>query len=56
MKQLQIVKTQPNATSQTLMDALAQGKEVTRFNLYQDRDYAKLVDLIFAHEDIVSWW
>lgn len=56
MKQLQIVKTQPNATSQALMDALAQGKEVTRINLYEDQDYAKLVALIFSHEDIISWW
>jgi hypothetical protein len=56
MKQLQIVKTQPNPTTRTLMDALGQDKEVTRFNLYEDQDYARLVDLIFAHEDIISWW
>ncbi len=56
MKHLQIVKTPPNPTTQALMEALAQGKDVTRFNLYEDRDYAKLVDLIFAHEEIISWW
>ena len=56
MKQLQIVKTPPNQTTQTLIQALGQGKEVTRFNLYEDADYAKLVDLVFAHEEIISWW
>lgn len=56
MKQLQIVKTAPNQTTATLMGALAEGKEVTRFKLYEDTDYAKLVDLIFAHEEIISWW
>ena len=56
MKHLQIVKTQPNQATLFLMDALAQGKEATRFNLYEDRDYARLVELIFAHDEIVSWW
>lgn len=56
MKQLQIVKTPPNPTTQALMESLAQGKEVTRFNLYENRDYAQLVELVFAHEDIISWW
>lgn len=56
MKQLQIVKTPPNQTTATLMQALGEGKEVTRFNLYEDTDYAKLVEAIFAHEDIISWW
>jgi hypothetical protein len=56
MKHLQIVKTEPAASTLLLMEALGQGKEVTRFNLYQDRDYARLVDLIFSHDEVVSWW
>ena len=56
MPQLQIVKTPPNPTTLALMKALGQDREVARFNLYEDQDYAKLVELIFAHEDIISWW
>ncbi|MFH1035837.1 MAG: hypothetical protein V1806_15125 [Pseudomonadota bacterium] len=56
MKHLQIVKTEPNASTLFLMEALSQGKEVTRFDLYQDQDYARLVELIFSHDEVVSWW
>ncbi len=56
MKHLQIVKSPPQASTQLLMAALAQGKEVTRFDLYQDQDYARLVELIFSHDEVVSWW
>ena len=56
MKHLQIVKTEPNQSTRFLMEALSQGKETTRFNLYETSDYDKLVDLIFSHEEIVSWW
>jgi hypothetical protein len=56
MKQLQLVKTPPNQTTQALMLALGEGKDVTRFNLYEDADYAKLVQLIFANDEIISWW
>jgi hypothetical protein len=56
MKHLQIVKTDPNPSTLLLMDALGQGKEVTRFNLYQDQDYPRLVELIFSHDEVVSWW
>ena len=56
MKQLCIVKTPPNKTTSILMDGLSQGKETTRFNLYEDQDYDKLVQLIFSHDEIISWW
>lgn len=56
MKCLQVVKTPPEASAQFLLEALAQGHEVTRFNLYEDQDYARLVDLIFSHDTVQSWW
>lgn len=55
-KMLYLVKTKPAASTDFLMDKLAEGKDVTRFNLYEDADYAKLVDLIYANEEIISWW
>lgn len=45
-----MVKTPPTASTQLLLDSLAQGHQVTRFDLYKDHDYKKLVELIFAHE------
>ncbi|MBI5522545.1 MAG: hypothetical protein HY910_07955 [Desulfarculus sp.] len=56
MKQLQIVKSPPDALTLLLMEACGQGREVTRYDLYQDQDYARLVELIFSHEQVVSWW
>lgn len=56
MKYLQVVKTPPTPSTQVLMGALAQGREVTRFNLYEDRDYAKLVELIFDCDTMQNWW
>jgi hypothetical protein len=56
MKHLQIVKTEPAPSTLLLMAALAQGKQATRFNLYEDQDYARLVELVFSHDEVVSWW
>lgn len=56
MKQLQIVKTQPDSTTEFLMKALGEGKEVTRVNLYEKADYDELIKLIFEHDEVISWW
>ncbi len=53
---LQVVKTPPEGSALFLLEALGRDQQVTRFNLYQDRDYAKLVELIFSHEVVQSWW
>lgn len=56
MKQLQIVKTPPTPTTEFLMAALGQGRQVTRFDLYRDRDYPRLIELVFGHDEVISWW
>ena len=56
MKYLQVVKSPPTPSTQILMEALAQGHEVTRFNLYEEQDYARLVALIFSNDTVQSWW
>ena len=56
MKLLNIIKTKPAKSTEFLIKALGEGKEVTSFNLYEDRDYDKLVELIFAHDEVISWW
>lgn len=56
MKLLYIYKTEPDKSTQVLAEALAEGKELTRFNLYENTDYAALVEQIFANDEVVSWW
>lgn len=56
MKQLQIVKSPPDAATLLLMATCGQDRQVTRFDLYQDQDYTRLVELIFSHDQVVSWW
>lgn len=56
MKQLQICRTEPDQMTEFLMTALGEGNEVTRFNLYENTDYAALVEEIFAHDEVISWW
>ncbi len=56
MKLLYILKGQPTQSTETLMEMLGRGKEISRYNLYEEQDYDKLVEMIFANEEIISWW
>ena len=57
MKLLHILKSEPDERTKTLMEIVSQGEEVTEFGLYdEDVDYGKLVDLIFEHEKVITWW
>jgi hypothetical protein len=57
MKLLHILKSEPDNTTKTLMDTLSTGEEATQFPLYEgNTDYEKLIDLVFEHDKVVSWW
>ncbi len=59
MKTLHILKTAPDADTKVLMSALgaSQDEETNVFKLYEEQvDYEELVDLIFAHDKVISWW
>ena len=57
MKLLHILKSEPDDTTNTLKKILSQGKETTDFPLYEgDADYERLIDLIFEHDEVISWW
>jgi hypothetical protein len=56
MSLLYILKSEPTQSTEILMDSLGEGKEVTRFNLYENTDYDQLVQEIFAADEIISWW
>ena len=59
MKTLHILKTEPDDNTKALMSALgeSQGEETTVFRLYEEQaDYERLIDLVFEHDKIISWW
>jgi hypothetical protein len=57
MKMLHIYKSEPDTVSKTLADTLSEGNQVTEFKLYEgDPNYDRLIDLIFEHDKVISWW
>ena len=57
MKLLHILKSAPDEHTRTLMDMVNQGEETIEVKLYDEAiDYNRLVDLIFEHEKVVTWW
>jgi hypothetical protein len=59
MKILHILKTEPDNNTKTLMSTFnkSEGGESMEFKLYDEQaDYEELIDLIFEHDKIISWW
>jgi len=57
MKSLHILKSEPDHNTKLLMDILSEDEEMGTFSLYEgDPDYEKLIDLIFEHDRVVTWW
>ncbi len=57
MKILHILRTQPDQTVETLIKSSTNGDEPKAAELYKtDIDWAALVDDIFAHDKVISWW
>ena len=57
MKLLHIYRSRPTEEVLKLAKILSEGNESDSFSLYEEGvDYAKLVELIFSHDKVVSWW
>jgi len=57
MKMLHILKSEPDNNTNVLMGILSEGNEETVFSLYEGSpDYEELIDQIFSHDQIISWW
>ena len=57
MKSLHIFKSEPDHNTQLLIDILSGGDESATFSVYEaDPDYERLIDLIFDHDRVVTWW
>jgi hypothetical protein len=57
MKTLHIFRSEPDPDVLKLVEILAEGNETTRFSLFEGKvDYDRLVELIFSHDQTISWW
>ena len=57
MKLLNIVKSEPDNTTQLFIEAVSEGRETSLFKLYDESpDYDALIDAIFEHDRVISWW
>ncbi len=55
MKILYILKQEPDATLKKIMEAHKKGNDVTVVDLKQNKDYARIVDLVFSSDKVISW-
>lgn len=57
MKLLHIFRSKPTKEVLLLAETLSEENETTRFPLYEGSvDYDRLVELIFSHDKVISWW
>jgi hypothetical protein len=57
MKLLHILKSDPDENTKTLIGILSEGEEAAEFSLYEEAaDYEKLIDMIFEHDKVITWW
>jgi hypothetical protein len=57
MKLLHIFRSKPTEEVLNLVKSLSEGQESNTVSLYESEiDYGKLVEDIFSHDKVVSWW
>ncbi len=58
MKILHILKTEPDDGTNTLVSVLSMphGQDATVTRLDDLTDYEELIDLIFEHDKVITWW
>lgn len=56
MNILHILKTEPDHTTMSLITALGGNGEATSVKIDDSTDYERLIDLIFEHDRVISWW
>ena len=57
MKILYILRTRPDLTVDKIMQTITNGDQSQVRKLYEDKiDWSKLVDDIFDHDKVISWW
>jgi len=57
MKILHIFRTEPDETVKNIVKTTTNGDESKVLELYKgDIDWSHVVDDIFSHEKMISWW
>ncbi len=57
MKILHIFRTEPDETVENIVKTATNGDESKVLELYKgDIDWSRVVDDIFSHEKMISWW
>ena len=57
MKILHILRTEPDETVENLIKTSTNGDQAKTAELFQgDIDWSGLVDDIFSHDKVISWW
>ena len=58
MRTLHILKTEPDETTAALIAAFnkAEGQDTELIRIDDSTDYDELIDLIFEHDRVISWW
>jgi hypothetical protein len=57
MKLLHIFRSKPTEEVLNLVKTLSEGEEANTVSLYEGEiNYAKLVEDIFSHDKVISWW
>ncbi|GAB6886924.1 hypothetical protein JCM13304A_04220 [Desulfothermus okinawensis JCM 13304] len=56
MKVLHVLKSEPDETTNKLMDIIS-GNDKDIFVLYEENvDWDKFIDEVFSHEKVICWW
>jgi len=57
MKILYILRSRPDVTVEKFMQTVTNGDQADVAALYQENiDWSRLVDDIFEHDKVISWW
>jgi hypothetical protein len=57
MKILYILRTRPDTTVEKFIQTITNGDKPQVTKLYEEKiDWSKLVDDIFNHDKVISWW
>jgi hypothetical protein len=57
MKILHVLKSPPDGLTDQLIALVSEGEEKEVFKLYEEgADYGALIDKVFAHDKVISWW
>ena len=57
MKILHVYRHPPDEVTRELAGITSRDREASEFFLFQEPvDYDRLLDLIFGHDQVISWW